>query len=87
MSRTNREPFKWIKWLDGFEEKVKRDGCKMQPPAHRKTTSNTGWVTDGIWTAKGKKWFKKRRNKDDRLEQKRDLEKQTKEEETNGEHS
>lgn len=78
MSRTKREAFKWIKWLDGFEEKVKRDGCNREPAAHKKTTSNTGWVTDGIWTATGKRWFKKRRNKDDRLERKKDLEKELK---------
>jgi len=80
MSRTNREPFKWIKWIEGFADRVKRDGVKREPAAHRKTTSNTGWVTDGIWTQNGKKWFKKRRNKDDRLERKKDLEEVVKEE-------
>jgi len=54
-------------------------GGKREPAAHRKTTSNTGWVTDGIWTATGKKWFKKRRNKDDRLEKKKELEEEIKE--------
>ncbi len=48
MSRTKREPFKWIKWLEGFEERIKRDGVKREPAAHQKTISNTGWVTDGI---------------------------------------
>jgi hypothetical protein len=79
MSRTKREPFKWIKWLDGFADRIKRDGVKREPAAHQKTTSNTGWVTDGIWTATGKRWFKKRRNKDDRLERKKDLEKELEE--------
>lgn len=76
MSRTNREPFKWIKWLEGFAERIKRDGVKLPPPLHKKTSSNTGWANDGIWTMKGKRWFKKRRNKDDRLERKKDLEKE-----------
>jgi hypothetical protein len=79
MSRTKREPFKWIEWLEGFEEKVKRDGVKREPPTHRRTASNRGWVTDGIWTAKGKRWFKRRRNKDDRLEMDRMMEKDVKE--------
>lgn len=76
MSRTKREPFKWIKWLEGFGEMIKRDGVPRQPAIHRKTSSNRGWVNDGIRTAKGKKWFKKRRTKDDRMEQKKDLEKE-----------
>jgi hypothetical protein len=76
MSRTKREPFKWIKWLEGFGERVKRDGVKLPPPLHHKTETNRGWANDGIWTRIGKRWFKKRRNKDDRLERKKDLEKE-----------
>jgi hypothetical protein len=82
MSRTNRNYETWVKWLDGFEEVLKRDGCRRQPPAHRKTESNAGWVTDGIWTAKGKKWFKHRRTKDDRLAEKDDLKERVKDLET-----
>jgi len=48
-------------------------------PIHKKTESNRGWPTDGIWTQNGKKWFKKRRNKDDRIELKKDLEKEKEE--------
>jgi hypothetical protein len=74
MSRTKREPFDWIEWLDGFADRIKRDGVKRQPPLHKRTTSNTGWASDGIWTKEGKRKFKRRRNKDDRLERKKDLE-------------
>jgi len=70
MSRTNREPFDWIKWLDGFDQRIKRDGVKREAPTHKKTASNMGYPSEGYRKRNAKKKFKHRRNKDDRLERK-----------------
>jgi hypothetical protein len=66
MSRTKRESFDWIEWLNGFEKEVGRDGNYQEPASHKKTETNQGYANEGIWKRKAKKRFKKLRNRDDR---------------------
>lgn len=66
MSRTRREKFEWIHWLDDFDKIVCRDGNYHEPPTHKKTETNRGYPSEGIWKRKSKKRFKKLRNRDDR---------------------